>query len=306
MDTPEILEGVERCPRIPHWGRDWEKGRLSPQDMLDIGVDAGLTMPIGGDYGVEAGETLYALAGNHQIESKQHNLHDQVVHLAALADLITTAIRKPVDEPWEYPAPLENWEPSCYLSPDGNHLRKVVFVTSWSDDRHYSLCRSWGALGEVCQYQLPMQLVVCMLGKHLNGRFHSFWSHALTHPINKKLKFRKKNDIATALKSSWREVWREDHDEYTTQAWLNAMVADDVIRDVLFKIDIPVPEKLARQQIIDLAARKLDRVRKIKTLPDRNLSTCSWPVPCIHQRHCDANEEPSGRYGFVPVESLLP
>jgi hypothetical protein len=304
MNTADILDGYERCARIPFWGRDWEKGRLSPQDMLDIGVRAGLTCPIGDDPGMTAGEELYSLGATREIESKQHDLHAQVVHLSSIADLVTTAIRKPTDEPWRIPEPLDRWKSECFLSPDGMHLRKVVFVTSWSSDRHYSLCRSWSALGEVCHHNFPMQLIVVMLGKHLNGRFHSYWSHGLTHPVNKKLRFRKKQNIGDGFKDSWREIFREDHDEIDTKTWLNAMISDDVIRDVLFKIDIPVPEKLARQQIVDLANRKLDRIAKLKVLPDPNLSTCDWPSPCSHRRHCHANEEPSGRYGFVPVDSL--
>lgn len=299
MGTAETLEGYERCPRIPWWGREWEKGKLSPQDMLDIGVKAGLTAAVGSEYGMEAGETLYELGATRQIESKEHDIHAQVVHLASIADIVTTAIRKPTDAPWGVPEALDRWESECFLSPDGSHLRKVIFVTSWSDDRHYSLCRSWSAMGEVCHYELPMQLVVVMLGKQQSGRFHSYWSHGLRHPVNKKLRFRKKVDIANAFKSSWMECWREDHDEITTQEWLNAMISDDVIRDVLFKIDVAVPEKVSRQRIVDLANRKLDRIEKMKVLPDQSLSVCDWPVPCQFRRNCHGGEEPSGRYGFL-------
>lgn len=299
MSTAEILDGFERCARIPWWERDWVKNRLTPQDMLEIGLKAGLTAA-SGDYGMEAGETLFALGATRQIESKQHDLHAQVVHLASIADIVTTAIRKPADEPWGVPEPLERWESECFLSPDGSHLRRVIFVTSWSDDRHYSLCRSWGALGEVCQYNLPLQLVVVMLGKHEEGRFRSFWTRALRHPVNKQVRFRKKQNIGAGFKGSWDEVWREDHDEYTTQEWLEAMLKDDVLRDVLFKIDVAVPDKVSRNRIVDLADRKMDKVERIKVLPDQNLSTCDWPVPCAHRKHCHAGEEPSGRYGFLP------
>src|ERR1700679_1698392 len=158
MNTAELLEGYERCARIPFWGRDWEKGRLSPQDMLDIGVKAGLTCPIGVEAGMEAGETLYALGATREIESKQHDAHAEIVHLASISDIVVSAIRKSTDEPWRIPEPLDRWKSECFLSPDGMHLRKVVFVTSWSPDRHYALCRSWSALGEVCHHNLPMQL----------------------------------------------------------------------------------------------------------------------------------------------------
>lgn len=301
MDTAEILEGLERCPRIPFWGRDWEKNRLTPSELLDLGLRAGLMEPPGYEYGLSAGEEVFSLAATHQIASKEHDLHAQVVHLANLIHLVTAAIRKPDEEAWKTVDSLPDWESSCYLSPDGNHLRKVVFVTSWNDDRHYSLCRSWSVMGEVCQYGLPMQLVVVMLGKQQGGRYHSFWTHGLRHPVNKKIRFRKKLAIAEGFKSSWVEAWRENHDEITTEEWLNAMISDDVIRDVLFKIDVAVPEKSERKRINELAAAKLDRLSKMKSLPLQNLSTCDWPSPCDHRRHCHAGDEPSGRYGFVQI-----
>lgn len=304
MDTAELIEGLERCPRIPWWGYDWVKNHLTPQDMLDIGLRSGLTEPVGAEYGMAAGETLYALGATRQIESKQHDIHAEVVHLSSIVDIVTTAIRKPTEEPWGTPEAVGDWNSTCFLSPDGNHLRKVFFVTSWNNDRHYSLCRSWSALGEVCHYGLPMQLVVAMLGKHLNGRFHSYWTRGLRHPVNKKLRFRKKIGADSGFKETWTECWREDHDEIPTQEWLSAMIADDVIRDVLFKIDVAVPEKASRLRIVDLAKRKLDRIQKMKALPDQNLSTCDWPSPCDHRNHCHAGEEPSPRYGFVPRDSL--
>lgn len=305
MSTAETLEGFERCARIPYWDKDWVLNKLTPSDMLDIGIKAGLTAPLGSEYGMEAGETLYALGATRQIKSKQHDIHAEVVHLASIVDIVTTAIRKPAEEPWRQPASLERWKSGCFLSPDGSHLRKVIFVTSWNDDRHYSLCRSWSAMGEVCHYQLPLHLVVVMLGKHLSGRYHSYWTHGLRHPVNKKLRFRKKMGLATGFKDTWTECWREDQDEIPTQEWLNAMITDDVIRDVLFKIDVAVPEKAARQRILDLAQRKLDRLEKLKVLPDQNLSTCDWPSACVHRNHCHAGEEPGPRYGFVSIDSDL-
>lgn len=302
--NPELLNAFERCPRIAHWTKSWIKNRLTPYDMLKIGVTAGLTDKSSEEHGMTAGEELYALGATRQIESKEHDIHAQVVHLASIADLVTSAIRKPMDEPWMIPERIGEWGTNCFMSPDGGHLRRVEFLTSWSTDRHYSICREWGTLGPVCQYILPMQVVVVMLGRHVNGRYHSYWSHGLQHPINKKLRFRKKQGLAVGFKESWRECWREDHDEIDTATWLNAMIADDVIRDVLFRIDIAVPEKPARQKINDLAAKKLDKIDKMKALPDRNLSSCDWPSPCQFRRICDNDDVPSPRYGFVPVDSL--
>jgi len=82
------------------------------------------------------------------------------------------------------------------------------------------------------------------------------------------------------------------------------MYSDGVLQDVCFNVEIPVPEKAARQMIIDLAARKLDEIYEANILPDPNLSTCFWPTPCIHKTHCHTGAVPSGKYGFVRVDQI--
>jgi hypothetical protein len=302
--TAEIIEGYERCQRIPFWGKSWERGKLTPLDMLNIAAKAGLTESRQNDYGMAAGEELFSLGATRQIDSRQHDIHAEVVHLSTLIDIVISSVRKPTDAPWGIPESLERWKSSCFLSPDGSHLRKIVFVSGWSKDRHYALCRDWGALGEVAFHNIPLHIVVVVLGTHQDGRYKSFWTRALRHPVNKTLKFRKKQNIASGFKNTWDEIFREDHDEYTTTQWLEGMLKDDVLRDVLFRVDVNVQEKPVRQRIIDLANRKLDRIEKLKSLPDENLSGCSWPIKCDFIRSCHNGDEPSGRYGFVPVDSL--
>jgi hypothetical protein len=175
----------------------------------------------------------------------------------------------------------------------------VIFVTSWNDDRHYGACRAWESLGEVCMHGLPMQIVVVRLGQHQDGKYHSFWTHGLRHPANKKLRFRKRHRIDEPFRESWIEVWREDYDDISTLDWLQGMLEDGVLQTALMKIDLPVPKAEARQRIIDLARRKLNLIREAAELPMQNLSTCDFPVPCRHRDHCHAQEEPSSVYGFV-------
>jgi hypothetical protein len=307
--TAEILTDFERCTRIPVWSRNWEKGNIKPEKILESGIRSALLDSKEPDPGVYAGECMVEISSRRTIDTDVHDVYSQAIHYAALGDVIVSAIRKPTDEAWKLPDPItlrggQEWHSGAFLDPSETHLRRVALVSGWNNDRHYAECRSWSALGEICAYGLPMQLIVCVLGQSKNGRRHSYWSHGLTHPVNKKLRFRKKENISSGFKDTWREIWREDHDEIDTKTWLQAMLDDGVLRDVLIRVDIPCPEKLERQRVSDLASRKLERLDKIKTLPDQSLSVCDWPVPCPHRRHCHANEEPSGRYGFVPVDSL--
>jgi hypothetical protein len=300
--TDNLLSDFEHCNRHGYWSRSWRRAKMTPSEMMHKAISVGLASDRK-DFSQHAGEQCYEYGAEPGLISKQQNIHSEVVHLANLSDIICAAARS--GGPWKPVEAVEGWsQENLFLSPDGQHLRRVALVTTWSDDRHYSLCRSWGSLGPICHFVIPMQLVVVVLGQHRNGKHHSFWSHGLRHPVNKKLRFRKKKDIATGFKSSWIECWREDFDEISTAEWLTAMMEDDVLRDLLFKIDIPVPEKNARQKIVDLAERRLDKLWSMKALPDQQLSTCDWPTPCDFRSNCHANQEPSSRFGFVSVDSL--
>lgn len=300
QDTAAIITTDEECHRKGHWSLQWEKNKLTPARMLDLGIRAGLTYG-GQDFGEEAGSVVYELGATRGVDSEQHDQHSEVVHIASMADIVSVAARKQGDKPWKSPDPLEDWEPSCFISPDGQYLRRIVTVSNWGEERQTTITRSWATLGPVAFYDLPMQIAVVITGNRRDGRYHSFWSHALQHPQNKKLRFRKKNDIGTAFKSSWLECWRSDHDEITTQAWINAMCEDDVLKDLFFKIDMPRLEEVTRRRVMDVAKRKLERIRNTKVVPDEQYTSCSFPVKCSYLSCCNQGKEPNGRFGFIPV-----
>ena len=301
MNSPELISGFERCRRIPFWGVKWKPRKMKPVEMIEAGVRAGLLELTRSDYGELAGEEVYGFGSDPGIDSKQYDQHSEVVHLACIADAVTCAIRKSGTAPWKLAPDRPEWSSGCFLSPDSSHLRRVVFVTSWNDDRHYSTCRSWESLGEVCYYNLPMQMVVVNLGQHREGKFHSFWSHGLRHPANKKLRFRKRQKVNEPFKESWIEIWREDYDDISTRDWLQGMYEDGVLQSCCFNVDIPVPKPDARQRILNLGKAKLDTMGATTELPMQQFSTCDWPVPCIFRTPCHAQEEPSPIYGFVQI-----
>lgn len=305
VGTAELLTAFEECPRKAYWLQSWERYKMTPAQILQKGVSAGVTESNRTDWGQLAGEVVYGCGVEPGIISEEHDLHSEIVHIACVADIVSCAIRRPKDAPWKDAEVLDTWEPSnLFTSPDGRYLRRVIFTTNWSDDKHYSICRSWHSIGAVCHYGLGMQLLIVVLGQHRSGRYHSFWSKGLRHPVSKQLRFRKKTDKATPFKESWRECWREDYDELSTTDWLSAMYSDGVLQDCCFTIDLPVPSDLARQRVLDLAKMKLDKIDRMKSIPDENLSSCSWPTKCTYIRPCHNGEQPSGRYGFVPVEDI--
>jgi hypothetical protein len=301
--TYELIEHFEHCHREGIYSRDWQKAKLSAPQMLMAGIREGLTIDAKG-WGQSAGERCYELAVNPGLDSTQYDLHSEVVHLCSLADIISTVARK--KEPWKPLGPIEvgnggRWENDAYLDSNGS-LRRVLCVSSWSDERHYGICHNWGTLGTMCLSGYPMKLAVAVLGQHRDGRYHGPWSKGLLHPANKKIRFRKKSE--GKFKDTWIPVWREDRAEISTNDWLDAMLGDGVLQDSLILIDIPLPELKIQKEIRELAARKLDAIYTEKTLPDKQYSTCFYPFPCKFKGPCHSDQAVSGRYGFVRVDEI--
>jgi hypothetical protein len=308
MDIPALLTAYEPCKRKGIWSRDWERSKIDLHELLLEGIKEGVTTDRE-DYGEAAGERIMEISARREIVSDQHDLYSQVIHHCAIADIVSCAIRKPSEPPWGVSEPVSlpnglQWQGGDLLAPDGLKLRRVVLATNWSDDRHYSEARSWFSLGNVCAYELPMQEAVIILGTNRDGRRHGYWSKGLRHPVNKKLRFRKKNDTETGFKSSWKTIFREDYDDISTKEWLEAMYSDGVLQDICFSVEVPVPEKTTRQKIVDLAARRLDEIYRTKELPLQQLSTCDFPIPCIFRNPCHSGNSPSGKYGFVRVDQV--
>ena len=302
--TSELVEDSEHCNRKGIYSRDFHKIRLSPSQLLMRGIREGLTSARA-DYGQAAGEMCFELAGRPGIDSRQHDQHSEAVHIASIADIISSALRK--KQPWKTVGETDIgdgclWETDAFLDPSEACLRRIVCVTSWSDERHYSLCRSWGTLGTMCIHEMPMKIGVAILGAHRDGRYHGFWSKGVLHPANRKVRFRKKGD--GKFKESWIPIWREDRGEISTSEWLEAMLRDGVLQDSLTLVEVPLPEGVVRKEIVKLARRKISAIYETHILPDKNLSTCDWPYRCSFLGPCHSDQEPSGRFGFIRVDDL--
>jgi hypothetical protein len=248
---------------------------------------------------------MLQLAEDRGVDTDLHRTYPTVIHHAALSDLLVSTIRKPGDASWLTPPNVQGWTSDCFLSPDGNSLRRIVLVSGWSDERHYAECRSWYSLGEMARYELPMQLVVFVIGQQRNGKRSSPWTQGFLHPMNKQLRFRKKSrSTSEVFNDKWEKVYREDHDEIARETWLESMLRDDVLAEVCFRVDIPLPEPRHLLQVRQTMERKLNALREMKEKPDIQFSTCDRP-PCEFKRCCHIlpEREPSEKNGFVLLGS---
>ena len=296
--SAQLLSAFESCARRGHWSVQWASQRLSPAQMVSEAIREALTATEP-PYGEIAGSAILQLAEDRGIETNTHRIYDSVQNHAALADILVSAIRKPEDKPWLIPEPSANWSSSCFLSPDSSTLRRIVIASHWSDDRKLSECSGWFTAGEIAHYELPMQLVVLIIGQMKDGLRRGPWSTGMLHPRNKKLRFRKKSRETTEVfNDRWIKIMREDHAEISRETWLESMLADGVLQEVCFRIDIPVPESTQLRRIRDLAQRQWDRLASIRQTPEPQLSTCHFPIPCPFLRVCP-DREPSEKTGYL-------
>ncbi len=312
MTTPELLQNYETCDRKGYYSRSWAPRKLDPTRMMQEAIRQALAAP-DGDYGEIAGSAMMQLASDRGLDTTTHKVYQSVVHHACIADLIVTAIRKPNDPPWLTPDNMENWIPSAYISPAGDTLRRLLLVSHWSDERHASECRGWGTLGEQSVYGLPMQMIVVVIGQQRDGiRGSSPWASGFLHPANKMLRFRKRRNGSktpgNVFNDSWSKVFREDHDEISRKTWLEAMLVDDVLNEVLFIEDIPVPPSPHLLRARQMAEAKLEKLYATRQTPAANLTGCDWPVVCPFRNLCHTlpEREPEEKYGFIQIERHTP
>lgn len=303
----DLLVSTETCLRQSFWHLDFEPSWWGSKEFLEAGVRHGL-LTDHEDFAREARTYVLNLAADKEVRiTGSGNQYDGLISIAHLAEIIVCAIRKEKEGPWKAAPPIDmgngyTWDSGAFLDPTETHLRRISFVSDWNDDRHYSVCRSWANAGTAAAYGCDLTLLAVIVGAFREGRYRSPWTMAYRHPKNRLPRFRKKHDIESGFKETWLKFWREDSSDLTTKQWLEAMLSDGVLKDLLIRVDIPCPSDEQRQHILNLAKIKLDRLKSTTELPEQNLSTCDWPTPCIFRKCCHNGEPPSGRYGFVKIE----
>lgn len=300
MSTASILHDYEMCELRGYWTQFWRLRRLDSTSFLHESIKAGLLESERTDYGERAGEEALQLAEDRGLilsgmERWRTLVYDSILHHAALADILTTAVRKSGEPPWTVPPSATSyWNPSVYLSPDKTKLRRVLCVSHWTEERRLSEIRSWFCAGEICHYELPMELVVAIVGPLHSGKRNSHWTQGILHPNNKQLRFSRRKKIQgvrrsepLAFSETWTPINREEHAEISREKWLQGMLDDDVLRETLFVVDIPVPNPSQVHQIRQLAQKKIERLKSLYDQPMKQLTGCEGPIsPCPFRVCC--------------------
>lgn len=299
MNAPELLTAFESCRRKAYWLKSWEPHRMTAIHMTQKAVLEALAHPLadpGEDLGQFAGDTVMGFAADRGlIIPDPSHIHRSAVNHAAIADIVTSTIRKPSDPAWRTESQMDEdgLRDSCFMDSTGTFLRHFIPVTAWGEERQTHEVRSWHCLGQVCQWKMPMQLVVAVLGPVRLGRRSNPWSRGLLHPMRSHLRFKLRNrGMVDGFKETWTPVVREEHAEIDRSKWMQAMLDDGVLRELLFSIEIPVPSAQDMRAIRELRKRQTDKLLSFIRLPGKQLSTCDGPlVPCPFRSCCWSSPE---------------
>ena len=301
MTSAELLEGADRCGRIPYLSRSWQRRTMSPLSVLYRAIEVGLESPDEAP-GQAAGDHVMTLAVDRGLDTPQEDLYGLANHLAGMADIITWMLR--TGGPWERPADVKVgsalWESGAFLSASGTRLRRIVLVDHWDDRRELAESHSWRSMGECAVYGMPMDQTVIVLGQNRQGRRHGAFSKAWQHPVSKQIRFRKRD--GSGFDGNWSPIYREDW-EGSREGWLDAMTQDSVLEDSVLSAVVEIPIEVSQVRLI--AQAKLAAIRETATLPYPSLSQCDSPLgPCQFRDACWSFQPPSEQLGFVRLSSI--
>lgn len=224
-----LFDTFDRCSRRMGLEKTHEPRSISPLGLLYAGVEGGLL----------TGKTLDAIrsiTAHKDVTTTDLAAMSVVRHVGWMAEVISLALRRklgPMTRPAEVDLGPHRWSSNLFETAKGD-LHRVVLVSYLDDDALRSFAHAWGTVGELAALGRPLTLTAVVIGASRGGRRHSHWSKAFQHPIQKScLRFgRRKGGKAEGFTDAWREVWREMTD-IPANVWLDKMVADDVVGDLI-------------------------------------------------------------------------
>jgi hypothetical protein len=243
------------------------------------------------DRGEVAGETVIKLCGDYDLDTSSTDVYGTGLHHASLADIIVTHLCSSPSE-WGMPAERDWWHPSCYLRE--NRLTRIILVDHWSEDRCWAECHSWRTLGEIAVYEQPMDMCVIELGATRQGRRYSYWTRGyMNKHWQRIIRFKPIPRVrgGEPFLHTWQSIWREDYSQITAREWLDAMVKNDVMKEVSFIHHVKLVNRDQRQRILDDIMLRRTQLRVMPDVPERRYGVCDWPVPCPFRGCCWAPEE---------------
>jgi hypothetical protein len=292
--SAEKLAAYELCPRRFLWTSTYST-RISPIRALYMALDAGLRTAKDPERAAE--NELLTLAASPGLDIVGMDIYAIAMHHAKLAGVLAAALRSAWTAPWSpvEPIPLgdHQWHSGAYSTADG-HLRRIVLVDRWSDDRKQQECSGWRTIGEVCALDKSLLITAIDIGTTREKRRLSAWTRCWRHPRNRTFRFQRKTSTED-FGSTWASVWREDSG-ISTADWLTQMRSDGCMTDLVHTVEVPVPK--GREAYLSEMKRLAGEMASIPGLPSMRLAGCHGFSPCSFLGVCP--ETKPEKFGFRP------
>jgi hypothetical protein len=288
-NTAALLTMDDHCRRAAFYAHRYMPLSLSPKQILEQAIDVGL-MSDEDDFPKVAQDYAMQMCVDNVIDSSEQNLLALAEHIAGLAEMITWMAR--TSGPWERPEPRRIgkgtlWTSGAFLSADEAKLRHLVCVDRWDAMREMELRTSWQVAGECAAYQVPMDIIVFVIGSMRKGRWSNPFTTGWRHPVAKVLRFKKRD--GEAFGATWERVWRET-DRADRDEWIDSMTEDGALAECVHALTVDVPDRT--EETVSLSVAKLERIAA-QELPEPQPSRCFDRLrPCPFRSCCPQGKTP--------------
>lgn len=298
MPTAPLLSRSDLCGLQAWYSLRWKPAALLPKQILTQAVEHGLSAS--GDAGEAAETRALDLAVDPGMDTAETDLLSLAQHIASFANFTAWVLRGQ-GSAWKRPDAIKLangtlWQPAAFLDPSERHLRKVFLVSRWDSWLQTALERSWEVAGECSAYGVGMDCFIVEIGSIRHERWVNPFTVGYRHPVSKTLRFRKRD--GEDFGGTWTKVSRET-DSSSREEWLDTLVNDGVLTDVVHVHSVPPPERAA--EFLDLARAKLASIGG--EIPSESLTACFDRIrPCPYRNCCPRGVEPSAQLGFVQIK----
>ena len=231
------LDDFDSCERKYALLRDYEPTFASPTAMLYAGVEAGIADPLPGE---GAKQAVREMAARVDLEAKGLSGLSGVRHVGLLAEVLSVHLRRvlgPLERVGDVSFNGHTWQSGLFRD-KSSALHKIILIPHQDDDIIRSVAHRWGVVGELAVLKQEIMLTAVVIGQSRGGRRHSHWTKGLTHPVQKSLRFARRNGDKSGFTKGWQDVWREQT-QTTAEQWLTAMESDGVLEEALTSRRVP-------------------------------------------------------------------
>jgi hypothetical protein len=225
----------DRCSRRLGLEKTHEPRSISPLGLLYAGIEGGILTgrPL---------DAIRAITAEKDVTCGDLAAMSTVRHVGFMAEVISLALRRKLGQMTrllDTRFGKHQWRSNLFETAKGE-LHRIVLVSYLDDDALRSFAHGWGTVGELTALGRDLTLTAVVIGASRGGRRHSHWTKCFQHPVQKScLRFgRRKGGKAEGFTNAWREVWREATD-IPANVWLDKMIADDVLGDLIQSRRIP-------------------------------------------------------------------